>query len=122
MTKEQTIHSFFASFGLPAYEESAVPDGAEMPRITYSVSTSAFLEGETALTGSVWYRSTSWRDANAKANEISTRIGQGGIVLRCDGGAIWLKRGTPFAQSVADDDDAIRRKYINITAEFLTAD
>ena len=40
-----------------------------------------------------------------------------------DGGVLWLKRGTPFAQSMGDEtDDLIKRKYLNITAEFLTAD
>lgn len=33
-----------------------------------------------------------------------------------------LKRGSPFAQRMSDpNDDMIRRIYINITAEFLTA-
>ena len=59
----------------------------------------------------------------AKAEEIGAYIGRGGIVLSCDGGGIWINRGTPFAQSMRDDnDDLIRRKIINIRAEYLTAD
>jgi hypothetical protein len=62
-------------------------------------------------------------EANAKAEEISQTIGRGGIFLKCDGGSIWLKRGTPFAQNMGDDsDNLIKRKYLNITAEFFTAD
>ena len=61
-------------------------------------------------------------EANAKAEEIGKHIGRGGRLIPCSGGAIWLKRGSPFAQSMGDNaDDMIRRKYLNITAEFITA-
>ena len=42
-------------------------------------------------------------------------------MLPCDGGAVWLKRSTPFSQSMADDTDAsIKRRYLLMTAEFET--
>ena len=125
MTKEAALHAFYSSFGLKAYEENAVPtgeDAPDFPYLTYSVSSDS-IGTDVALTASLWYRGTSWVQANAKAEEISRRIGKGGKILSCDGGAIWLQRGTPFAQSMGDEsDDQIKRKYINITAEFLTAD
>lgn len=125
MTKEAALHAFYSSFGLKAYEENAVPtgdDAPDFPYLTYSVSSDS-IGTDVALTASLWYRGTSWVQANAKAEEISRRIGRGGKILPCDGGAIWLRRGTPFAQSMGDEsDDQIKRKYINITAEFLTAD
>lgn len=125
MTKEQALHKFYSSFGLIAYEENAVPagiDAPEFPYLTYNVITDSF-DSSVALSLSLWYRGTSWLAANAKSEEISKAIGRSGAVIRCDGGAIWLKRGSPFAQSMGDDtDDMIKRKYINITADFLTAD
>ena len=124
MTKEAALYNFWSMFGLPAYEENAVPtgeDGAKFPYITYQVVTDSF-GNDVALTGSVWYRSTSWKEANAKAQEISDKISRGGVTLTCDGGIIWLRRGVPFAQSMGDDsDDQIKRKYINLVAEFMTA-
>ena len=123
MTKEAALYNFWSMFGLPAYEENSVPsgeDGAEFPYITYQVVTESF-GNDVAMAGSVWYRSTSWKEANAKAQEISNVLGSGGVTLACDGGIIWLRRGVPFAQSMGDDsDDLIKRKYINITAEFIT--
>ena len=125
MTKEAALYNFWSMFGLPAYEENSVPtgeDGAEFPYITYQVVTDSF-GNDVALTGSVWYRSTSWKEANAKAQEISNVLSRGGVTLACDGGIIWLRRGVPFAQSMGDEsDDLIKRKYLNITAEFMTAD
>lgn len=125
MTKAAAIQEFWGSFGLAAFEENAVPTGEdkpEFPYITYEFISDAF-GANTALTSSLWYRSPSWLEINAKTEEVSRYIGRGGVMLPCDGGAIWIRRGTPFAQSTGDDsDDQIKRKYINITAEFLTAD
>ena len=125
MTKEAALYNFWSMFGLPAYEENSVPtgeDGAEFPYITYQSVTDSF-GNDVALTGSVWYRSTSWKEANAKAQEINDKISRGGVTMACDGGIIWIRRGVPFAQSMGDEsDDLIKRKYLNITAEFMTAD
>ena len=122
MTKASALYNFWSGFVLPAYEENTVPTDAEFPYITYQVVTDSF-GAEIALTASVWYRGTSWVEANAKAEEISRTISRGGKTIPVDGGVLWLKRGTPFAQSMGDEtDDLIKRKYLNITAEFLTAD
>ena len=121
MTKAAAIYQFWASFGLPAYEENSVPDTSTFPYITYQLVTDSF-ENEVILTGSIWYRDTSWLNVNTKAEEISQAIGLGGKLIDCDGGKIWLKRGSPFSQNMGDDtDDLIKRKYINLSAEFFTA-
>ena len=122
MTKAAAIYQFWNSFGLTAYEENTVPHDAAFPYITYQLVTDSF-DREVAATASLWNRSESWTDINAKTEEISQKISRGGKIIPCDGGAIWLKRGQPFAQSMGDEsDDLIKRKYLNITAEFMTAD
>lgn len=122
MTKASALYNFWSGFGLTAYEENTVPTDAKFPYITYQVVTDSF-GAEVALTASVWYRGTSWVEANAKAEEISRSISRGGKTIPVDGGVLWLKRGTPFSQSMGDEtDDLIKRKYLNITAEYLTAD
>lgn len=122
MTKAAAIYKFWNNFGLTAYEENSVPDEAAFPYITYQLVTDSF-DREIPLSASIWYRSESWTGINAKTEEISQKISRGGKIISCDGGAIWLKRGQPFAQSMGDEsDDLIKRKYLNITAEFVTAD
>ena len=122
MTKAAAIYQFWNSFGLTAYEENTVPDDADFPYITYQLVTDSF-DYEIPLTASIWYRSESWTAINAKAEEVSQKISRGGKIIPCDGGAIWLKRGQPFAQSMGDEsDNLIKRKYLNITAEYMTAD
>ena len=122
MTKAAAIYQFWSSFGLTAYEENTVPTDAAFPYITYQLVTDSF-DREIPLTASLWYRSESWTAINAKTDEISQKISRGGKIISCDGGAIWLKRGQPFAQNMGDEsDDLIKRKYLNITAEFMTAE
>ena len=122
MTKAAAIYQFWNSFGLTAYDETSVPHDAAFPYITYQLVTDSF-DSEVAATASLWYRSESWTAINAKTEEISQKISRGGKIIPCNGGAIWLKRGHPFAQSMGDEsDDLIKRKYLNITAEFITAD
>ena len=122
MTKAAAIYQFWNSFGLTACEENTVPTDAVFPYITYQLVTDSFYR-EVPVTASLWYLSESWTAINAKTEEISQTISRGGKIIPCDGGAIWLKRGQPFAQSMGDEsDDLIKRKYLNITAEFMTAD
>ena len=122
MTKAAAIYQFWNSFGLTAYEENTVPTDATFPYITYQLVTDSF-DREIPLTASIWYRSESWTAINAKTEEISQKISRGGKIISCDGGAIWLKRGQPFSQNMGDEsDDLIKRKYLNVTAEFITAD
>lgn len=124
-TKAATIYEFWNSFNLTAYEENSVSTGEDAPKfpyITYQLVTDS-LGNEVAMSASIWYRGTSWLEANAKTDEVSRAIGLGGKVLDCNGGKIWIKRGTPFAQNMGDEsDNLIKRKYLNITAEYLTAD
>lgn len=129
MTKEQTLYNFWNSFGIQAFEENSVSTGEDAPKfpyITYQVVTDNF-DNQVQLTASLWDRNKNGYSAllenSIKLEEISKAIGRGGVFLNCDGGKIWLKRGTPFAQNMGDDsDNSIKRKYLNITAEFLTAD
>ena len=124
-TKAAAFYEFWGSFGLPTYEENSVPTGDEapfFPYLTYSVAADSF-GSEVALSASLWYRDSSWLSINAKAEEISQAIGRSGVFLKCEGGAIWIKRGVPFAQSMGDPEDgSIKRKYLNVAVEFLTAD
>ena len=120
MTKGAALQSFFEQF-LPSYAAAAVPNDVKFPYLTYELATSAWEEGEVGLTVNLWYRTTTEATPNAKAQEISEAIGMGGVLLSCDEGRIWLKRGSPWCQSlVYQDDPAIKRRYINISAEYLT--
>ena len=125
MDKEQALHQFWSSFGLTAYDENTVPDDAMTTNkgkyLTYNVATAALGE-PTPLYANLWYKSSSWAEITVKANEMAEAIGRGGSIVPFDGGKIWICRGTPFSQRMSDEDDTIRRIYINVMAEYLSAD
>lgn len=120
MTAEVALYEFFNSFDIPAYPETSVPDDAGYPYITYSFAVSSLDDAETYLTVNVWYKTESERIPTAKAIEIGNAIGRTGNVLKIDNGYIWLKRGEPFCQNVIDEDNSIKRRYLNVIAEYLT--
>lgn len=124
VNKAAAIHNFWGNFEIPQYEENTVPsdeDKPSFPYITYTLTTDS-IGNEIALNASIWYRSESWKPINNKTQEISDYIGRSGKLIECDGGAIWLRRGTPFAQNMGDEnDDKIKRKYLNVIAEYFTA-
>ena len=119
MDKIQALHSFWSGFGLKAYDETSVPDNAQLPYITYEVSSDEF--GRTLMqSASVWYRSSSWTSITRKVDEISTYIGRGGRMIPYDGGSLWLRKDSPWAQRMSEpSDDMIRRAVLGILIEFL---
>lgn len=120
MTPEAAIYGFMSCFGIPAYAATSVPDDAEFPYITYELAVDDFWGGDVSLPMSIWYRGDSESEPNAKAREVSKTVGTGRMLV-CDGGGIWVKRGSPFCQSMGDvADDKIKRRYINLTLEFIT--
>ena len=119
MDKLQTLQAFWSSFGLLAYDENSVPDGAQLPYITYDVSVDEF-GYSVAQTASLWYRSTSWREITDKEAQISDFIGRGGRMVAYDNGAMWIKKANPWAQRMGDTaDDAIKRIILNLEIEYL---
>lgn len=124
MDKFQALQSFWESFGIPAYDENTVPTGDDapvFPYITYDAVVSE-LGTPVAMSASLWYYGTSWGQITAKLEDISFAIGRGGRLLPIDNGAVWIKKGSPFAQRMNDSNDMIRRIFINISAEYLTAE
>ena len=126
MDKAQAIQAFWSSFGIPAYDESTIPNAdtsdhrPEPPYITYQVITDS-IGTPVSLAGSIWYRSTRWAEITQKAEQIAEYIGYGHKIIKIDGGYLYITKGKPFAQRTSDEDDSIRRIYINLMVEFLTA-
>ncbi len=125
MTKAQAIYNFWSSFGLKAFDSQSVPDGSDSPSfpyITYETSTGA-IGAQMALTGDVWYRSTSWKAVSDKVDEIAKKISEMDAVKIDDGYMyVTIPELSPFSQRLADpDDDMIKRISLNVNFEFLTS-
>ena len=119
-TPAAAIYGFMSSFQLPAYEENSVPDDAEYPYLTYSLSVGSFDDGNYQIEANLWYRTSSEAIVNAKVQQIREYIGNGGIQAPCEDGTIWIKRGNPFCQNMSDpNDDKIKRRFIILYVEYL---
>lgn len=120
MTKGEALQAWFSEF-LTAYPSSSVPKDAVFPWLTYDLSAGAWGDGDINLTVNLWYYSTQEAVPDAKAQEIMDAIGRGGTYIECDGGAILLKQGTPAWQRIKDESDIyVKRRYLNVTAEYIT--
>ena len=120
MDKWQALQAFWSSFGLPAFDENTVPDDAEMPYITYEAKTSN-LDHPVYLSGQIFYFSSSWASICKKADEIEDYIWYGFKIIPCDGGYLYITKGSPFSQKMDEpSNDSVRRVIINISVEYLT--
>lgn len=120
-TKAAALQAWLERFGLPVYAAQAVPESAELPYMTYALVDGAWGDGEQALTVNTWRRTTSEAKANADVEAIAQVLGLGGEIVPCKGGGFWIKRGEPFAQAADSDAQGVKRRYINLTIEYLTS-
>lgn len=122
MDKSQALHSFWSSFGIPAYDENTVDPEAAMPYITYEVSTGA-IGAQIPLSASIYYRSYSWAAIEQKSAEIAARLGYGGVVIPIDNGYVrlWNDHVNTFSTRMYEPaDDGVRRIRLSLQAEFIT--
>lgn len=119
MTPEAAIYNFLSSFEIPAYAASSTPAQAEFPYITYDLVVGDFISGDQAMEVDLWYYTDSESKINAKAREMFDRIGLGGVMLKHDTGAVWVKRGTPWCQAVVNENEMVKRRYINLDLQYL---
>lgn len=129
MDSSQALHTFWSSFDLPAIDEQSAYDentlealGIGDNRITYEVATGTIESDNLTLTGSLWYRSTSWAEITQKAEEIAAYIGYGGKNYELDNGylKIMLPRGQKYRRDPTEQE-GYRRIIFNIEVMFLTA-
>lgn len=101
---------YFSSFGLPAYSNDSVPDGVDLPYITYS---NRFPEwsAKASLDVRVWARSTSNSMIMQKADQITGDIGLH-KQIPLEGGHIDIWPDSQQAQIMVDEDPEIRYAYL----------
>lgn len=115
-TKAAAFNKWASSFGMPAYSSSSVPEGAELPYVTYDFGVAAYGQPAFSCAVSLWTGGSD-ADANARASEI---CGSLPCFAECDGGALLLTAGSPAWQSVAEEEPGVKRRYINVDIDNLT--
>ena len=120
MTSTAALFSFWSSFGIPAFPALSVPEKQGFPYLTYEISDAQFGDPSVNIAVQVWYRTESEKTPNDKVREIDQRIGRGGVMLPCDGGGIWITKGSPFCLHIGDPTDRlIKLRQLNVNLEYI---
>lgn len=118
MNKHRALNSWLSEFA-PAYAAGSVPDDAELPYMTYQAAWAGFGE-RVSVPVTLWCGTSSEAKANEMAGLLGIALGMGGDIVKCDEGAIWIMRGTPFIQSSVSIGPNMKARYINLEIEMLT--
>lgn len=121
MTPEAAFFQFMNSFGMTSYVERSVPDDATLPYATYALPVAGWGDGEVAVAVHLWHRTTSEAVVNASVRALMAAVPLGGRQVQCDGGAMLVRRGTPFAQP-AGESAGVKDQYVNLSVEYLVAE
>lgn len=122
MKKDAALYYWFQQFSIPFYPTTELPEKPAFPYGTYEPIFGYFGD-EVYPTVNIYALTDSERVVNEYAEEIGNVIGRGGCTVKCDEGAMWIKRGSPFNQGINDPDNAnIKRRLLSIAIEFLTTD
>ena len=117
-SQTKAVHDWLAAaLRLPCYVEGDVPTTAKVPYATHRIPTGAF--GDIgSIEVDIWHTKGHAAEAGALCMRLYRALGLGGQMVTCDGGAVLLRRGTPFSQPVATD--SAERRYVNVDIEYLT--
>ena len=125
MTPEAALYAYLNGFGMPAYASTSAPsEGDEefsLPYNSYDLSVGDWSGGEVNVPVRIWDRTESEAKMNAKVREIGASIGMSGLTVPCEGGMLWLKKGSPWAQA-SRAEDGVKCRYLNIDIEYLVTE
>lgn len=120
MTKTaQALAEWFATFDLPVYLDSDVPDGAALPYITIPLRDPEW-RSKCPFQILIWYRTTSNLPVIQKADEIMAAVSEG-VRIYLDGGGLLVLRAdsdTP-TEIMIDGDYRCARVALTLNAYHL---
>ena len=128
MTKDKALHSYLSAymeqeFGkvYDVYLKERVPDEAALPYLAYEFVDNSFLDGDVYITVELWHHTDNIAYINEKVHAFREYI-ETNDMISCDEGYIWIKPGSPFAQTIPGQNMvSLVGKVINITIEYFTA-
>lgn len=107
------LSGFFSGFDIPAYPEDFVPEGASLPYLTVLPVIPKGWNEDAAFHARLWYPSDGGKlPVLRKTDQIRAAPGDG-LTIECEGGAILLCAGTPWAQSLDSPAEKYLCQYLN---------
>lgn len=108
----QALYEFWSGFDIPAFVEGHVPEEAQLPYITYSLTETEPLEASSHY-ARLWYRDTGLGTMLTKVDEIKETVKQG-VTIPCTGGYVAIRPGSPLVQTMQDQDRTVQYAYFNL--------
>lgn len=121
----KALYMLWSSFGVPAYLAGHVPEGAEFPYITFSVSAGDAMEQD-VLAAFNWHRAAPGVNVNmeraALMDRIAAAIPSEGVLIPTGDGRLFVYRNSAGFQQYYDDpeDAAIIGGRTSYIISFLT--
>lgn len=109
----RALSTFFNGFGIPAYLEDNISEGAVLPYLTYLPVIPGGWNENSSFHARLWYPSRDGRVPILQTEDAISAALQDSITLTCEGGAIVLRAGTPWAQPMDNTPEGYLCEYLN---------
>lgn len=109
----RALNAFFNGFGIPGYLEDNIPPGAELPYLTYKPAVPGSWNEEVSLHARLWYPSSAGRLPILQTEDRISAALVDGLTIECEGGAILLHKGVPWAQPLDNPPEGYLCEYLN---------
>ncbi|MFQ9100234.1 MAG: hypothetical protein ACLR50_15570 [Segatella copri] len=109
----RALNTFFNGFGIPGYLEDNIPPGAELPYLTYQPTIPGGWNDEASFHARLWYPSAKGRTPILQTEDKISAALADGLTIECEGGAILLRKGSPWAQPLDNPPEGYLCEYLN---------
>nr|DAH49321.1 MAG TPA: hypothetical protein [Caudoviricetes sp.]DAQ35775.1 MAG TPA: hypothetical protein [Caudoviricetes sp.] len=109
----RALDTFFNGFGIPGYLEDNIPPGAELPYLTYKPAVPGSWNEEVSSHARLWYPSSAGRLPILQTEDKISAALADGLTIECGGGAILLRKGSPWAQPLDNPPEGYLCEYLN---------
>lgn len=109
----RALNAFFNGFGIPGYLEDNIPPAASLPYLTYKPVVPGGWNEEASFHARLWYPSSAGRLPVIQTEDKISAALAGGLTIECEGGAILLRKGVPWANPLNNSPEGYLCEYLN---------
>jgi len=101
LNQAQLFYSFFSSI-CPAYLQNTVPEGAQLPYLTYTLDNVDW-ETSNIIQVKIYTKEQGVANVINLADKLAKEIGEG-ISIEKNGTYVYMRKGSPFLQFMVEDE------------------
>lgn len=108
----RALNTFFNDFGIPGYLEDNIHPAASLPYLTYKPTIPGGWNETASFHARLWYPSKGGRAPILQTEDTISAALANGLTIKCEGGAILLCKGTPWAQPLNNTPEGYLCEYL----------